>query len=228
MCNLYSMTTNREAILRLFRVGHNRAAAFAPLPAIFPGHVAPVVRHAQDGERELVLMSWGFVLPQKDKAAKRVTNARDDKVLASNFWRSSLDARRCLVPVTSFSEPKGRAPAIWHWFGLDDARAPFAFAGLWRPFKGRLKPDGDMEELETYAFLTTTPNDVVKPVHPSRMPVMLVGADAMDQWISGTPEEAMALATPFADDAMTIVQAGKAKEDLLGAAMAGAEAPRLL
>ena len=27
MCNLYSMTRNREAILRLFRVSHNRAAA---------------------------------------------------------------------------------------------------------------------------------------------------------------------------------------------------------
>jgi hypothetical protein len=27
MCNLYSMTRNREAILRLFRVSPNRAAA---------------------------------------------------------------------------------------------------------------------------------------------------------------------------------------------------------
>jgi hypothetical protein len=27
--------------------------------AIFPRHKAPVVRHAADGERELVLMSWG-------------------------------------------------------------------------------------------------------------------------------------------------------------------------
>ena len=65
MCNLYSLTTNRQGVLRLFRVSHNRAAAFEPKDAIFPGHAAPVVRVAEDGERELVYMSWGFVLPQK-------------------------------------------------------------------------------------------------------------------------------------------------------------------
>ncbi len=218
MCNLYSMTANRDAIIKLFRVGHNRAASWEPMSAIFPGHVAPVVRFADDGDRELVMMSWGFVLPQKDKAAKRVTNARDDKVKSSAFWRSSLEERRCLVPVTSFSEPKGRAPAVWHWFGLDEARTPFAFAGIWRSFKGRLKPDGETIALDTYAFLTTTPNAVVKPVHPSRMPVMLSSRDAMDMWLEGAPEDAFGLAQPYADDGMAVLQAGAVKEDLLGAA----------
>lgn len=225
MCNLYSMTANRDAIIRLFRVGHNRAAALDPLSAIFPGHVAPVVRTAEDGDRELVIMSWGFVLPQKDKAAKRVTNARDDKVRESGFWRSSFVERRCLVPVTSFSEPKGRSPAVWHWFGLDEARAPFAFAGVWRSFKGRLRADSEPVDLETYAFLTTAPNTVVKPVHPSRMPVMLSTQDEMDGWLEGTPEEAFALARPFADDGMSILQAGAAKEDLLGKSE-GADEPQ--
>ena len=64
MCNLYSQTLPRDAVTRLFRVGGNRAAAFAPSPAIFPGHEAPVVRRAPDGEREIGLLSWGFVLPQ--------------------------------------------------------------------------------------------------------------------------------------------------------------------
>ena len=62
MCNLYSMTRNREAILRLFRVSDNRAATIDPQPSIFPAYTAPVVRKAADGERELVTMSWGFVL----------------------------------------------------------------------------------------------------------------------------------------------------------------------
>ena len=74
------MTRNREAIIRLFRVGDNRAAAFEPFQAVFPGHTAPIVRQAEDGERELIVASWGFVLPQKGKAAKRITNARNDKV----------------------------------------------------------------------------------------------------------------------------------------------------
>jgi putative SOS response-associated peptidase YedK len=80
------MTRNREAILRLFRVSHNRAAAYETRDAIFPGYQAPVVRKAADGERELVALNWGFVLLQKDKAPKRVTNIRDDKA-QSKFWR---------------------------------------------------------------------------------------------------------------------------------------------
>ena len=55
--------------------------------------MAPVVRPSGDGERELVLMSWGFVLQQAGKAPRRVTNTRDDKVQDSRFWRDSFEAR---------------------------------------------------------------------------------------------------------------------------------------
>jgi len=100
------MTRSVEAIRRLFRIPHNRApATLEPLAAIFPGHVAPVVRRASDGERELSMLSWGFVLPQNGKAPRRVTNVRDDKVLTSRFWRDSFEKRRCLVPASSFCEP---------------------------------------------------------------------------------------------------------------------------
>ncbi len=213
MCNLYSQTRNVEAIRRLFKVSHNRAVDFKPKSAIFPANDAPVVRLADDGERELVTMSWGFVLPQKDKAAKRVTNARDEKVQDSRFWSASFRERRCLVPVTSFSEPKGRKPAIWHWFALGDDRPLFAFAGIWRSFKGQLKADGDEVEMDTYAFLTTTPNAVVKPIHPTRMPVLLSGDDAFDTWLNGTPEAAFKLAKPFPATKMQVVAKGDSKSD---------------
>ena len=82
MCNLYSITRAREAELRLFRVSDNRGAAITPLPAIFPGHTAPVVRQTVDGERELVNLSWGFVLLQEGKAQRRGTNFHDDRARA--------------------------------------------------------------------------------------------------------------------------------------------------
>jgi len=116
MCNLYSMTRNRDAILRLFRISHNRAAVYDLQDAIFPGYLAPVVRKAADGERELVNLNWGFILLQKDRAPRRVTNVRDDKILTSKFWGPSLEQRRCLVPASSYCEPKGEKPATWHWF----------------------------------------------------------------------------------------------------------------
>ncbi len=108
MCNLYSMTRSREAMLRLFRVGDNRAAAIEPKPAIFPGYIAPVVRKATDGERELVNLNWGFVLLQKGLAPRRVTNVRDDKIITSKFWRPSFEQRRCLVPGVVVLRAQGR------------------------------------------------------------------------------------------------------------------------
>jgi len=70
------LNKKRDAVARFFRVSHNRTVAFAPLSAIFPGHVAPVVRQNADGDRELVTMRWGLVLHQKVGAPRRVTNVR--------------------------------------------------------------------------------------------------------------------------------------------------------
>jgi putative SOS response-associated peptidase YedK len=92
MCNLYSQTRNVEAIRRLFRVPHNRAPVVVPQPAIFPGWTASVIRKAEDGERELLPMSWGFVLLQDGKAPRRVTNVRDDKILTKPLLDTFISA----------------------------------------------------------------------------------------------------------------------------------------
>ena len=110
MCNLYSMTRNREAILRLFRISDNRTPTIDPQPAVFPAYNAPVIRKAADGGRELSMMNWGFVLLQNGKAPRRVTNVRDDKILTSKFWKPSFEARRCLVPASSYCEPERKEP----------------------------------------------------------------------------------------------------------------------
>ena len=212
MCNLYSMTSNHEAIIRLFKVSHNRAAPIEPQSAIFPGGMAPVVRCSQDGERELQLLSWGFVLLLKGIAPKRVTNFRDDK-LTSSFWSASFRERRCLVPVTSFAEPKGKKPAIWHWFALTEERDPFAFAGIWRSYKGPIHKDGETVELDTFSFMTTKPNELVATVHPSRMPVMLVGEEAQDRWLTGSDADALSLVQSYPSDLMQMVQARTEKRD---------------
>jgi putative SOS response-associated peptidase YedK len=153
-------------VARFFRVLYNRAASSEPSSAIFPKHVAPVVRVAADGEREIVTMSWGFMLLQKEKAPRPVTNVRDDKILTSRFWRTSFEERRCLVPATSFCEPNGDVkPATWHWFSLKGSEPRlFAFQGIWRRHNGPVEKDGPDVEIETYAFLTTTPNSLVATV----------------------------------------------------------------
>ena len=217
MCNLYSQTRSQEAVRRLFRVSSNRAASVEPRDAIFPGHTAPVVRSAQDGERELVELSWGFVLPQVGKAPRRVTNTRDDKV-ESSFWRDSFQQRRCLVPASSFCEPNGDVkPATWHWFALagDDPRPLFAFAGLWRRHFGPLKKDGPSVELDVFSFMTTTPNALVETVNHERMPVLLTTEVDHAAWLDGSTEDAFALCRPYPPELMRLVQSGYEKRDLL-------------
>ena len=57
MCNLYSLDKNREAVAKMFNVGHNRSIDIPLLPGIFPNYNAPIVRQAADGERETVNMN---------------------------------------------------------------------------------------------------------------------------------------------------------------------------
>lgn len=62
--------------------------------------------------------------------------------------------------------------------------------------------------------MTTTPNELVATIHPKRMPVVLVGAEAQDQWTNGTTPEARELVRPFPASQMMIVQSGIERKDL--------------
>ena len=105
MCNVYAMTASKGEVRKKFRLELFRERTFLRIPGIFPGYDAPVVCENEDGERELVNMNWGFVLHQNERAPRRVTNVREDKILTSYFWRRSFEERRCLVLATAFCEP---------------------------------------------------------------------------------------------------------------------------
>ena len=80
------------------------------------------------------------------------------------------------MPATSFCEPNGDVkPATWHWFSVKgtEPRPLFAFPGIWRRYKGPKKKGGPVVEIDTYSFLTTTPNGLVAMINHERMPVLL-------------------------------------------------------
>jgi putative SOS response-associated peptidase YedK len=66
MCNLYSITTNQEAIRALFRVINRYVGNLPPMPGVFPDYPAPVVRNVGT-ERELVLMRWGMPPSERNR-----------------------------------------------------------------------------------------------------------------------------------------------------------------
>jgi putative SOS response-associated peptidase YedK len=57
MCNLYSVTTNQEAMRRIARALHDSLGNQPPLPAILPDQLAPVIRLDANGERTLGICS---------------------------------------------------------------------------------------------------------------------------------------------------------------------------
>jgi putative SOS response-associated peptidase YedK len=215
MCNLYSLHSTREEIGKYLKVSQNRMAHFPDQLTMFPAREAPVVRLAEDGERELVNMSWGFVLLQDGKAPKRVTNTRDDK-LESPFWRQSIAERRCLVPVTSFAEPDDATPVQWHWFGLqgNQPRPLFAFAGIWRRYRGPIKKDGETVEMDTYSFMTTRPNVFTERINHDRLPAILATAEDQEAWLKDNRSDWHRLLKPFSASKMREVQVGREKENL--------------
>jgi putative SOS response-associated peptidase YedK len=40
-----------------------------------------VVCQSEDGEREIALMSWGFMRLEKERAPRPVTNVREDQII---------------------------------------------------------------------------------------------------------------------------------------------------
>jgi putative SOS response-associated peptidase YedK len=211
------MTRNREAILRLFRISHNRAASYEPKDAIFPGYQAPVVRRIAEASASLWCSIGALSCCRRTRRQSASPTIRDDKA-QTKFWRSSFEQRRCLVPASSYCEPKGEKPATWHWFSIngDEPRPVFAFPGVLTRYKGPLKKNGKTVEQDVFAFMTTEPNSLTASINHERMTVLLCDPAVFETWLSGSAEDAFIVARSYA--AEQIVQSGSERKDLLLAA----------
>jgi putative SOS response-associated peptidase YedK len=81
-----------------------------------------------------------------------------------------------------------------------------------------VKKGGPNVEIDTYSFLTTTPNSLVSTTNHERMPVLLTREGEFETWLRGSADETLALAREYPPEQMQIVQEGFDKQDLLKAA----------
>jgi putative SOS response-associated peptidase YedK len=215
MCNLYSMTKAPAAIRELAKAMRDLTGNLEPLPAVFPNRIAPVVRVAPDGVRELLMMRWGFPPPAIPGSKPRnpyLTNVRKTE---SRYWQTYLKKpeHRCLVPVTSFAEPgNNQGPkSVWTWFAQDETRPLMFFAGIWREWEAdcgtKIVPD--VGKHLVFCFLTTEASPDVAPIHPDATPVLLLDEDAGETWMKAPMEEALFLQRHPPAGALRIVAAGE-------------------
>ena len=212
MCNLYSITSTQQAIRDLVRAMRDMTGNLPPLPAVFPDKMAPVVRTAPDGARELVMMRWGFPprppFPGSKTNTRPLTNVRNT---SSRYWTPWLKKpeHRCLVPVTSFAEPDNtQGPrSIWTWFAQDESRPLMFFAGVWREWEGDrgTKAIPDVAKHLVFSFLTTDASHDVAPVHSDATPVCLFTEDEREMWMNAPVEMALSLQRPPAPGSLRVV-----------------------
>jgi len=214
MCNLYSMTKGPAAIRELAKAMRDLTGNLTPLPAVFPNRTAPVVRHAPDGERELLMMRWGFPPPNIPGSKPRNPYLTNVRKTDSRYWQTFLKKteHRAMVPVTSFAEPDNRgSKCVWTWFAQDEARPLMFFAGIWREWEGDrgTKTVPDVRKHLVFSFLTTDASPDVAPIHPDATPVLLLDEDARETWMRAPIEEALLLQRPPPAGVLRIVAAGE-------------------
>jgi putative SOS response-associated peptidase YedK len=162
MCGRFCLTSTLDQLLPRLgdRLPAGLARHYAPRAEVRPGQPVLALRQ-EHGQIHSALLLWGLV-PEwvKDPGtAPRPFNARSETVAEKASFRGAWRHRRCLLPADGFLE-KG-------WLIRRNDRRPFWLAGVWDRWIG-----ADGSELETCCVLTTSPNDLVRPLH-QRMPVIL-------------------------------------------------------
>jgi putative SOS response-associated peptidase YedK len=161
VCGRFTSSQRREAIGERFEVAVPEA--YQERYNLAPQQRTLIIREP-DGERDAVMAKWGL-LPHwaKDsKIAFKMINARAETLTDKPAYRGLIGKYRCLIPADGFYEwTVGRdgkkQPIHFHLPGYD----LFTFAGLWTA----RTDDAAGEVIESCTIITTTPNELVTPVH---------------------------------------------------------------
>jgi putative SOS response-associated peptidase YedK len=149
-------------------------------------------------DHALELVKWGMVpfWAPDAKVGYSTFNARAEGIETKPAYRRSLVAKRCIIPASAFFEWAGtRGRKTKYRIGRRDGNL-LGFAGLYNTWRSR-----DGHELTACTLITTTPNQIVAPIH-NRMPVIL-RADQEEAWLDPgmtEPREILAYLRPYPDE----------------------------
>ncbi len=164
----------------------------------YPNHdeyKLPVI--TTEDEQYITMRYWGLLPVWWTRDKRGLINVKHETLRDKPTFRKDLTERRCLVLADGFYEWKGERGHKTPYYIRLKGGEPFAFAGLYEDNKRHDKT------IETFAIVTTTPNELMKPIH-NRMPVILSKEDEQE-WINPDTclEKALEiLDRPLAADAM--------------------------
>ena len=197
MCGRYSLTADLGELAGRFEFDGDWEA-FERRYNIAPTQEVLTVVGGE--ERRGGYMRWGLIphWAKDPKIGSRMINARTETVAEKPSFRNALRRRRCLVLADGFYEWRRDGKMKTPMRIAMRSGEPFAFAGLWETWRD---PDGTV--IPSCTIITTTPNDLLSPIH-NRMPVILT-KEVEDFWLDDSVDDPVALTsvlTPYPDDVM--------------------------
>jgi putative SOS response-associated peptidase YedK len=197
MCGRYTITVQPELLAERFNAALPPEMS-EPRYNAAPSQTLPVILN--ENEQQIQLLRWGLVphWSQTPDTGYRMINARAETLEEKTTFRESLRRRRCLVLADGFYEWKKTGDGKVPMRITLKSDEPFAFAGLWETWKDR--ETGEL--LRTFTIITTTPNDLMVPIH-DRMPAILL-PEVEKTWLddSAGPEAWRELLRPYPADLM--------------------------
>lgn len=174
---------------------------------VAPRKPGPFVRRARDDagyEREMAVGRWGLI-PWFSKTADikyATNNARSEELTAKASYKHPwARGQRCIIPADWFDEPNWESGKnVWWRFRRADGE-PWGLAGLWNVWKDPKTG----EEVESYTMLTLNadahplmsrmhkPDPKLGPDDQDKRSVISIEQADVDQWLTGTVQEAQEL-----------------------------------
>lgn len=192
MCGRFTLFLDPGHLQLAFPID-NVKASVTPRYNIAPSTtVATVVQH--ESKNELDAMEWGF-LPgwAREKGIKPMINARAEGIATKAMFKRAFQTSRCLIAADGFYEWQRAGNQKIPMFIHLKSGEPFAFAGIYT-----ISKSDDGSPITTCAIITTTPNELMQPIH-NRMPVILP-PKVYAGWLDSSNqdvEELMALLRPY-------------------------------
>jgi putative SOS response-associated peptidase YedK len=142
-------------------------------------------------------MLWGLV-PAWNKTIddvwrRRMANATVERLQSSPAFAPSFNYRRGVVPVRSFFE--------WRHEGRKKIPYEIRRCDGQDLLLGAIWADNTWLDLRSFSLVTVPANPLMAYIHNSkqRMPLVLDGESGINDWLGGSPQQALSRAVPAAE-----------------------------